>query len=60
MLGGMEDEVFDPSGGIWVVNGLDVLWGGRENAMLLDENEGFCGAGEWVVEVDADDSVGVG
>ena len=25
MLGGMEDEVFDPSGGILVVNGLDVL-----------------------------------
>ena len=25
MLGGMEDEVFDPSGGIPVVNGQDVL-----------------------------------
>ena len=25
MLGGMEDEVFDPSGGILIVNGLDVL-----------------------------------
>ena len=25
ILGGMEEEVFDPSGGILVVNGLDVL-----------------------------------
>ena len=59
MLGGMEDEVFDPSGGISVVNWLDVLWGGSEKEILLDVNGGFFGIGKWVVEASVDDTLGV-
>ena len=44
MLGGMEDEVLDPSSGMWAVDGLDVIWGGIEKVVLLDANRGFDGA----------------
>ena len=57
MLGGMEDELFDPSGGIPVVNGLDVLWDERKNAVLLSVKGVYCEARRWVVEVDEDDTI---
>ena len=62
MLGGMEDEVLDPNGSIPVVywdvdqtfvalmNGLDVVWDGRENAVLLGGKGVYCEMGIGVVE----------
>ena len=60
MLGGMEYEVLDPSGGMWVVDGLDVMWGGNKNVVLLDANRGLGGVVKWIVEVDANGTLGVG
>ena len=60
MLGGMDNEVLDPSGSIWVVDGLDVMWGGSKKVVLLDANGGFGGVGKWVLEEDADGILGVG
>ena len=44
IFGGMDDEILDPIGGIWVANGLDVIWGGSEKVALLDAIGGFGGA----------------
>ena len=60
MLGGMEDEVLDPSGGMWEIDGLDVIWGGIEKVVLLDANRGFDGAEKWVVVTDVDGILEVG
>ena len=72
MLGGMEDEVFNPKGGIpvvywdvsWMfmalVNGLDVFCDGRENVVLLSGKGVYCETSIRMVEVDADGILMVG
>ena len=60
MLGGMEDEVLDPSSSMWAEDGPNVIWGRRKKVVLLDANGRFGGVGKWVVEADVDGTLGVG
>ena len=60
MLGGMEDEVFDPSGSIPVVNGLDVFGDGRGNVVLRGGKGVYCEMWIGVVKENADGILVVG